>query len=197
MTLLISLLLSTVTLSTNVKDSSSRIKDSCKIQFINNLITHYSKFDGYWCVTNISNCSFNSIGLKSTPKKGMVKLKDIYDNFSGFIDKKDTLWYPKFLAYTIIENDGIGRCNPNNNGKYEQVLPVKYIDSVKINYLRKYTLNKFLHKFFDKDKQLKKKFSNYQDEIVWYCYEKNVIVFADGSGKCFYLEPNICKNGAL
>ena len=105
----------------------------------------------------------------------------------------DTSKYPNLLAEMIIDNGGIGKCRPVDKGKYEQIMPIKSIDTIKLKKLHKYPLNRVLHEYFDTYKQLKKKYLVYQYELVWYCFEKNVIVFADGSGKCFYLEPEICK----
>ena len=191
MTIFISFLFTLNTLTTQVKDTSYKIKDTCKIEFINNLITNYSNLNGYWCVTNYSNCKYDSLSVE------LVSLKDIYTLYNSMKHWGDSTKYLDRLKNVIINNGGLGVCKIIDNGELVQLLPKKTIYKNKLNKLYKYAIKKVLHKYFDKDKQLKKKYLTYQYELVWYCYENNVIVFADGSGKCFYLEPEVCKNRAL
>ena len=100
MTIFISLLFTATTLITQVKDSSYKIKDSCKIEFINKLFTAYINVEGYWCVTNVSDCD---TGWKSNKK--LVSLKDIYQNNKFLIQKKaiDSL---KYLTFIISKSTG-------------------------------------------------------------------------------------------
>ena len=190
MTIIISLMLTTSIFTTNINDTSYKIKDSCKIEFINKLFNAYSSKNGYWCVTSIVDCYH-----KKEQVKKLVSLKDIFNSISYFLDKgiMDSSSFKSYLASMIIDNGGIGLCHLCDNGKLEQRMPIKSVDTIFLNKISNTQLQNVLHNYFDRNKHLKKKYIKYQYELVWYCYEKNVIVFADESGKCFYIEPNICK----
>jgi hypothetical protein len=58
-------------------------------------------------------------------------------------------------------------------------------------------IKKILRVYFDKNKQLKSQYISYKNEIIWYAYKKNVVVYANDSNKCYYIEPIPCNEEKL
>jgi hypothetical protein len=170
-------------ISTNV---TSQVNiDSCQLMFMADMIQKKETKNNYWIVAKV-----DSAGHEFKTLVEITSFKSVFESIKRIIAKNPNagLNFYKWASSEIINSQ-------NNSIKfhddYNEDLIIKQTNKNKLKLLQSQRIDSILLKYFDKNRNIKKKYFNWRYELVWYCYENRIVVYADDK-KCFYEKPFIC-----
>lgn len=146
--------------------------DSCRRAFIENMVAYH--FDvGNWVVVSIDSCG-----------KRWEELVGVY-LFYNYYRKEMKLSHKAYV--NIVTND-IYNSGPFDRC-HDSLIRGGIVDKSKLAKLEALSLKQVLETFFDEKQYLKKEYLEYEFELVWYCYKRQVRVVTPGSTFPYYIIP--------
>jgi hypothetical protein len=176
---------------TNEKIEASCFQDSTLHQrFVFSLFQEYEQ-EGRWLFLSIDSCDERKWYELVNPSS----IIDAYSKTYKGMDK-DNLIFTASETFRVAAENGrnefFDRGDPCRADTLYGIVRVNYyIQGIKVNMncyreFKKLSINKILHTYFDKNKELKKKYNKFLYELIAVCYTNNIKVITLKNRRPYY-----------